>query len=284
MDFPSEGRGGAHLSPEILDKMTAGELQDALDKALDSMDDETYDHSVITAYLDALERKNPLPRHPSAQESYEAFRNKLSNIVPDNAEKPSNFNRGRPRARRILRSGLIAAVIAVSLFLGMIAAQAAGVDVFGAIARWTDSVFSFGEIEPEHSVSATAASTGDQLPPSAREAIEAYLPQVPSDFVAGEPFVYFDHNTNNTRYSLQYTYNTSYIQFEAIQGSNSRALYEKDNGDVLSYSLGNITYYIFSNYDNSVAAWYTDEWEYSISTNLSASELTNIIMATYKEH
>ncbi len=278
MDFPSEGRGGAHLSPEILDKMTAGELQDALDKALDSMDDETYDHSVITAYLDALERKNPLPRHPSAQESYEAFRNKLSNIVPDSAEKPSNFNRGRPRARRILRSGLIAAVIAVSLFLGMIAAQAAGVDVFGAIARWTDSVFSFGEIEPEHSVSATAASTGDQLPPSAREAIEAYLPQVPSDFVAGEPFIYVDYSTDNIVYSIEYISHDNRIQFNVVEyNEEPKILYEKDWNSVESYSSSNLNCYIFNNNDFSVAAWYIDKFEYSLSTNIGVESLKQII-------
>lgn len=281
MDFPSEGRGGAHLSPEILDKMTADELQDALDKALDSMDDETYDHSVITAYLDALERKYPLPRHPSAQESYEAFRNKLSNIVPDSAEKPSNFNRGRPRARRILRSGLIAAVIAVSLFLGMIAAQAAGVDVFGAIARWTDSVFSFGEIEPEHSVSATAASTGDQLPPSAREAIEAYLPQVPSDFVAGEPFVYVNSLNDDIVYSILYTNGDNSIQFEAIKhdADELNLLYEKNISRVTSYTSGELDFYIFENNNSSIAAWHCEGFEYSISTNCTIQELTRLIDA-----
>lgn len=278
MDFPSEGRGGAHLSPEILDKMTAGELQDALDKALDSMDDETYDHSVITAYLDALERKNPLPRHPSAQESYEAFRNKLSNIVPDSAEKPSNFNRCRPRARRILRSGLIAAVIAVSLFLGMIAAQAAGVDVFGAIARWTDSVFSFGEIEPEHSVSATAASTGDQLPPSAREAIEAYLPQVPSDFVAGEPILYIDPRTGGIGYSVRFINGESIIQYQAIQyEDNPLLLYEKDANNVKHHNSSGFECYIFANNSSFVAAWYSGEFEYSISTNTTYAELIEVI-------
>ena len=40
---------------------------------------------------------------------------------------------------------LVAAVLVACLFSGMVVAQASGLDVFGAIARWTADAFSFGD-------------------------------------------------------------------------------------------------------------------------------------------
>lgn len=151
MRNPSVGRSNAHPRPEDLGRMTTAELRDALESALDSMGEDGYDDSVVSAYLDELNRREPVPQHPSAQKSYDAFKQKLSAIIPDSGGGRSPFRARRAGARRILRTGLVAAVIvAVCLLVGVMAAQAAGVDILGTLARWTDSVFTFGEIyEPE---------------------------------------------------------------------------------------------------------------------------------------
>lgn len=49
----------------------------------------------------------------------------------------------RPRRTGLRRVAILVALLAGCLFGGMVAAQAAGVDVFGAVARWTDEVFQF---------------------------------------------------------------------------------------------------------------------------------------------
>ena len=123
MRNPSVGRSNAHPRPEDLGRMTTAELRDALESALDSMGEDGYDNSVVSAYLDELNRREPVPQHPSAQESYDAFKQKLSAIIPDSGGGRSPFRARRAGARRILRTGLVAAVIvAVCLLVGVMAA------------------------------------------------------------------------------------------------------------------------------------------------------------------
>lgn len=58
------------ISPERLDSMSASELADAMEEAMNAMTEETYDPAVIDAYLEALDRKVPIPNDMSAQISY----------------------------------------------------------------------------------------------------------------------------------------------------------------------------------------------------------------------
>lgn len=55
--------------------------------------------------------------------------------------------------RRVWRMTLVAAAAVVCMFAIMVTAQAAGIDVFGAMARWTEDIFSFGQIPPDSVVS-----------------------------------------------------------------------------------------------------------------------------------
>lgn len=231
MRNPSVGRSNAHPRPEDLGRMTTAELRDALESALDSMGEDGYDDSVVSAYLDELNRREPVPQHTSAQESYDAFKQKLSAIIPDSGGGRSPFRARRAGARRILRTGLVAAVIvAVCLLVGVMAAQAAGVDILGTLARWTDSVFTFGEIyEPE-----SGPSGEPGLSSTAIDTIESYLPNVPPEFTAGEPFVYID--AYSIVYSINFSTFENTIQFEAVKSADkSSRLYEKDLNGVEQY-------------------------------------------------
>lgn len=275
MRNPSVGRSNAHPRPEDLGRMTTAELRDALESALDSMGEDGYDDSVVSAYLDELNRREPVPQHPSAQESYDAFKQKLSAIIPDSGGGRSPFRARRAGARRILRTGLVAAVIvAVCLLVGVMAAQAAGVDILGTLARWTDSVFTFGEIyEPESDPSGEPG-----LSSTAIDTIESYLPNVPPEFTASEPLIYVRPLTGNIEYSVYYISGNSHIQFKAVQHLSSHGIqFEKDVKNVELYNLGGINCYIFTNNNLCVAAWTIDEFEYSISMDTSINDLKTII-------
>ena len=144
------------VSPEKLEAMSPSELAEAMEAALDAMTEETYDPAVIDAYLDALDRKAPMPAHPSAESSYQDFQDKLQEYV-EGASKPAKQTR---KFRRIARTGIVAALLAVLLAS---AAQAAGIDVVGTIARWTESVFSFGTVQSGND-SSHYPSKSDQVP------------------------------------------------------------------------------------------------------------------------
>lgn len=144
------------VSPEKLEAMSPSELAEAMEAALDTMTEETYDPAVIDAYLDALDRKAPMPAHPSAESSYQDFQDKLQEYV-EGASKPAKQTR---KFRRIARTGIVAALLAVLLAS---AAQAAGIDVVGTIARWTESVFSFGTVQSGND-SSHYPSVSNQVP------------------------------------------------------------------------------------------------------------------------
>lgn len=69
---------------------------------------------------------------PSAQEG--SFLYYTEEKEPDRAERP---------ARRLLRRAALIAAVLAGIFALMLTAQAAGIDIFGAIARWSDETFSF---------------------------------------------------------------------------------------------------------------------------------------------
>ena len=109
------------------------------------MTEETYDPALIDAYLAALDRKAPMPEVPDSEAAFANFKSRLRHTFPaeDSAASPSR------KVHSVWRIGLIAVLTAICLMGGMVAAQASGVDVFGAIARWTDEVFSFGIIQSD---------------------------------------------------------------------------------------------------------------------------------------
>lgn len=118
-----------------LEQLSPEELAQAMEQALDDMTEDTYDQAVIDAYLDALDAKTPIPEAPDVEESYGQFQAMLSQALPD--ETPS-----KPKRRgAVLRMTLRVALAAVFLFGCLVAAQASGVDIFGAVARWTEDTF-----------------------------------------------------------------------------------------------------------------------------------------------
>lgn len=120
-----------------LDAMSAVDLAEELELIWGKMDEDTYDEELIDAYLDALDRKAPIPEHPDAKTAYRRFLD-LTRGTPQRQVKRRSY-------KGILRVALVAVVAVAAVFAAMITVQAAGVDVFGSIARWTKETFSFGK-------------------------------------------------------------------------------------------------------------------------------------------
>lgn len=123
------------VTPERLSKLTASQLADDMERALDFMSDETYDDAVIDAYLEALDRVAPMPEYPDAATTYAEFRDKIRSISEElaPAKSPAVPSCGIRRGRQLLRTVLVAAVLVACLFSGMVVAQASGLDVFARL-------------------------------------------------------------------------------------------------------------------------------------------------------
>ena len=277
------------VSPEKLEAMSPSELAEAMEAALDAMTEETYDPAVIDAYLDALDRKAPMPTHPNAESSYQDFQDKLQEYV-EGASKPAKQTR---KFRRIARTGIVAALLAVLLAS---AAQAAGIDVVGTIARWTENVFSFGTVQSGND-SSHYPSVSNQVPADVPEeyqelvtelqkrGIEEYtIPTyIPEGFQADTPELYVDEN-GYIEFTAAYANGDDMVIF-AIFGYKGKhaGLYEKDNSEVRIYTKNDTNHYFFQNREINSVAWTVNELEYSIRTTLPAAELEKIINSMYEE-
>ena len=109
------------------------------------MTDQTYDEDLVDAYLEALDEKAPLPKQFDVESSWNQFRSKHSilfdadDILPNPKHSRSFSHKFRFR-KAIPQLVAAAAIVGV---LGMFGAQAAGIDVFGALGRWTEETFHF---------------------------------------------------------------------------------------------------------------------------------------------
>ena len=282
------------ISPERLKKMSPSELEQAMEDALSIMTEEDYDPAVIDAYLNALDDQVPMPMYPDAKTSYTDFQQKVRSLS-GNPSVQGMQKRKHVRLHRILRVGLVAALTVACLFGSMVAAQAVGVDVFGALARWTESAFSFGTIQSEQVVE-ELPKTGQQMDTSsesseipieyqelsselkARDIGNFMFPTyIPNGFQIVESDLYIPAEFDRVDFTMWYLNGNDEIEFNILLQENSNRIYEKDEQEVEIYVPKNVNYYIFSNNGQNVAAWHTDRLEYSLSTTLSVSELKAIL-------
>lgn len=299
---PAERPDCLDVSPERLNPMTAAQLERELEAALEAMTEAEYDPAVIDAYLDALDRKAPMPDHPDAGTAYAGFQARVQRAAGQVSGRRAS-RRSRVRLRTLLRVAAAAALLTTFLFSSMVAAQASGVDVFGAIARWTDSAFSFGALPGEDasgSVQAAAPAAQDSQT-DRRDVPEEYheiynklkgvgcstfmFPAyIPDGFQVTETKLHSNANDENVKFVMLYEDGTDYLIFQVSHGGDSSfPIYEKDSQSVEIYNQNDIDYYIFTNLASLVSVWSKDHTEYSVSTTLSLPALKEIIDSVFEE-
>lgn len=266
---PSVGPWDGETSTQHLENSSPVELADALEAMLNSMTEETYDPELVAAYLDALEKKAPLATPPDARTAEADFRRRLGAVRPAPETQPV-----KRRRYRVLAS--VAAAIAL-LFALMLCAQAAGFDIFGALARWTSETFHFTQetevspyYEPLRQTLKENGITGDLAPK-----------WYPEGFVALEPEV--EENRFSTTVSTTFRDSsgkefTVAITWKPDSEEQGQRTYEKDDTSVEVYTSGEKSFYIFENSENTTwAVWSKENFEESIRGELSVDEVKEII-------
>ncbi len=176
-------------------------------------------------------------------------------------------------ARRV---GLVAAVVA-AIFGLMITVQAAGVDVFGAIARWTDETFHFS-VPEAGAADMWFADYQDEL-----EAVglsEEYLPTwIPEGYevtdlqiqeLAKRAEIYILYGSEN---------DTAFDLLVSIYGEPEdmgQSIFEKDETPVQTIQAGNKTIYLFENLGLQIAACQYQNAIYSLVGDLPNDLVENI--------
>lgn len=291
-----------NVSPERLNAMSPSELEQSMEQALLFMSDGVYDPAVLDAYLNALEQKAPMPAGPDAKTSYDTFSRRVR-ALPNEISADSALKRRRVRLRSAMRVAVAAALLVGCLFGSAVVAQAAGVDVFGAVARWTEDVFSFGVLPDEGRSVVEGDGTTSQgnlaalqahaeVPVEYQEAQAAFaergLPlryiNAPEGFAVSDSQLYFDPATDRVSINVTYTNGDQFIVFSGNQtDGTSTLIYEKDNVAVETLVYNNISHYVFHNSNNWAAAWIDCNVEYSITTSQPSNKLEELIRSVYEE-
>lgn len=277
-------------SDAYLEQLSTEQLEDILRADLASEDQEN-DEAVfhILEVLEKREKENPTGRLPDTDQAWKEFQ-QYYNIPegegqslypvrsdPETQSAPTPTKKSRRfRPRKVL----VVAAVLVLMFGSMLTAQAAGVDVFGAIGRWTEEKFHF-EITP-----ASEDGTTDY---TFREASRKRgLPQnliptwYPKGFESSEPIddsvedyvdsVYCEYiNKEENRSYLAMV--SRYFDSEAI----AAAVYEKDDTEVEIYESKGRTFYIMSNLDSMTATWSDGILSIDIIGQLEVNQIKRII-------
>ena len=272
------------------DQLSTEQLEDILRADIASpnqTNDETVFH--ILEVLEKREKENPSGRLPDTDQAWKEFQ-QYYNIPegegqslypvrsdPETQPAPTSTKKNRRfRPRKVL----VVVAVLVLMLGSMLTAQAAGVDVFGAIGRWTEEKFHF-EITPASEDGTTdytfrEASRKRGLP-------QSLIPTwYPKGFESSEPI---DDSVEDYVDSVYCEYinkeeNRSYsVMVSRYYDSNSIAatVYEKDDTKVEIYENNGRNFYIMSNLDTLTATWSDGKMSIDISGQLEINELKHII-------
>lgn len=207
---------------------------------------------------------------------------------------------------------LVAAAMSAILFGSLMVAQAAGANVFGAIANWTDEHFGFGtSIAIEKASEREQAKNWPPEPPedlgapedfdyasnasvlgkydSIQALLDAYrvVPEInaPTYIPEGYELVILDRapSLNGTYFFASYEdvngncINIQYMPYSDEPGAE----YEKTDDPVEIIEIENVTMYAFSNTVTEQIVWVTPHYEASIAGNVSREELIKIAQSIY---
>ena len=192
----------------------------------------------------------------------------------------TNEPRTRPRFR--MRRGLVVAAILIVMFGSMLTAQAAGLDVFGAIGRWTEENFQF--VLPTTNQSDTVGINDDFQKASEKFGLpSSFVPTwCPEGFTSAEPLE--EHIKNHSdSISCQYT-NTTENKFYLVTISQyysadvlNATVFEKDDSSVITYQSNGKNFYIFSTLENLTATWADENYCITITGEITLDQIKNII-------
>lgn len=263
-----------HKRPQqyaYLEQLSLEELKGII--RADAESEENEDTDFIYAVLEVIDKKErELPGYQpvDVDKSWEEFQRYC--------EARETGGTVQPHAPvRIVRKRLVAVAAAVAAAIAlMLTVQAAGVDVFGAVAHWTDDVFSFtwgGRGTPERPEWAEALI---------EQGVDANLipTEIPDGYEPGELFIE-DIGLWKEFYQPFRSVDNSLLSISIILYSSPEYLqistYEKDSSLVETYEYGQGKIYTFSNIAENKVIYLDDLAEVCVIGSLSLEELKQIL-------
>lgn len=292
---PSNNPEDGNVFSMMLEDMSVDELTDALNDVLENMSEENFDPTLLDAYLDALDHKDPMLEILDAETSYASFQKRLLKILPGYTD--NIVTHSHKKSRRVWRAGLVAVLTVICMLGGMIAAQAAGVDVFGTMAHWTDEIFSLGPIRSDGAVDVPNDTAlehtvgGDGEFASLQEALDAYgITEVSEPTWVPEGYTFrsvaADYWAEGDVMSLTAEYfngtDSVVVEFESYHDQPNLQV-EKTDAPVETLVVNDITVYLLENTNNNAATWVTEHYECFIGGRIEKDELRQMVLSVYAD-
>lgn len=253
----------------------------------------------ILEVIEKRENEHPTGRIPDVDKAWAEFEEYYNvpegagvSLYPYKADSDNNSSdtvensSHKHSLRRWLKQGLIAAIAVGIVFGGMVVAQAAGIDVFSAIGRWTDEVFHF---IPYQNGELTGSNSGEYAPEYdiLREKLSSV--GIDDDLVPTwypEGFTYMEPEIITSRMSTSVTLDASgpndlFVTVDIIKYFSPQQLpksnFEKDASNIEYYSNSKQEFYLLSNLNTITAVWSDGLLVQQITGNISRDDIKKMI-------
>lgn len=287
-----------------LNRLSTEQLEELL--RMDVEESKPGNEDVVFHILEVIEQReneHPTGRIPDVDKAWAEFQEYYNvpegadtslypceTVSDDSSENTAEHCSCRmPRMRRWLKQGLVAVIAIAVVFGGIVVAQAAGVDVFGTIGRWTNNVFHF-DLSADETSTSTGIYVGEGISEyaalqetHASVGIDENLAPTwfPVGFNASDPEILTTNINDTVCLELFNEKNGQYISIEIIRYNTEQHLqatqFEKDANNVEQYSNEHQTFYILSNADTITATWSNDLIMMQLSGNIPKDDLKKII-------
>lgn len=271
------------------DTMSTEALQQILRDDASNPEGNKSDIDMLLYVMEVLaKRRQANNEGKSPEEALETFKEKYYTEYDHSFTSESRSDPRRKRYSIPMVKGLIAATIAVVIFIGAaFTTSAAGFDIWEIIGKWTKETFHFGY----------AGTVDDTLTPSSEfeypcASLQDALDQcnittslVPTWIPEGytEVDVEIVQTPKQRSFVSKYTFEENTIRIRIAEFlDSSPSQIERDEALLEVYLSGDIEYYIFSNKTLLKAVWVYDNFECYIVGPLSQAELKEMIDSIQK--
>lgn len=292
----TEQHGSSGRKYEFLEQLPIENLECLLRLSSDSVETEAF-LDAVTEVIVKREREHPTGRIPSAEEAWNEFQMiyntpegraklMLSEYALSLDDKNAVIAVGSTPSvtviplRRLGRSVATIAIAVVLVFAMMIGTQAAGVDVFGTLARWTDSTFHHVTAPRgrDETISLENTSHGSI---DVQRVLGEYSPTwLPDGATATASSVREDEFGVAIQVSFSLPEDRKFfIQLDQYRESSyiDMRTFESDTDLREKYISNSRLYYIFSNEDYFMATWSDGTAMQTILGDLTVEELKSIL-------
>lgn len=271
------------------------QLQDRLADLLNPSDGGEIDVEALDALLEQMEAVSPLPASLSTdpEEGLERFRRRYASVIEAADAGAAAAAPAVPKKRHPMKpfARMLPFAAALILLLGTVTAQAFGVDVFSAIARWTSELFRLdGGSTPYAMVTLHPLEVGEEATyeslEAAVEALGIDAPLVPKEIPEGFELteVWVVCRKTGILISADYKSDDGALQIRyreaAAQEFNTL---EKENKPADSHLVKGIKHRLVSDLGRQKAIWQNGDFECSIVGDISRQEIEAMIDSIYRE-